>query len=398
MGIFLLLVAGLTALALVLLLRPLLRKAPASSPERDAINVALSRGQLAELEADLERGLLSPDQYAEARQDIELRLVEDLRHAEARRGATRPPRLWLVLIGLGVPALAAGLYFKLGNPAALDAEKRLGMTEQQAAERQKMLDLTARLAARMQEKPDDPQGWVMLARAYRALEKIPESARAYARAAQLNPRDAALHADYAETLVILQRGRFEGEPLRVAQRALELDPKSEKALALLGTAAFDARDFKGAIVLWERLLALAPPGSDYARAVESGIAQAREELARPAAPAAKVSGRVALADALAKDVSPDDTVFVFARAAKGPPMPLAVLRKRVKDLPFEFVLDESMAMAPGMSLGAFDSVVVGARVSKRGNPMPAAGDLEGLSAPVKPGAAGLAITIDRKLP
>ncbi|MFO1318922.1 MAG: c-type cytochrome biogenesis protein CcmI [Burkholderiales bacterium] len=398
MGIFLLLAAGLVALALGLLLRPLLRKTPVSATGRDSINVSLSREQLAELDADLARGLLSQDRYAEARRDIELRLAEDLQGTDRQRETGRPGRLWLLIVGLGVPALAAGLYLKLGTPAALDPAKRLGMTEQQASERQKMLDLTARLAARMQEKPDDPQGWVMLARAYRALEKIPESAKAYARAAELNPRDAGVQADYAETLVIVQRGRFDGEPLRLARRALELDPKSEKALALLGTAAFDARDFKSAIAYWERLLALAPPGTDYARAVEGGIAQARQELSRPAAPPAKVAGRVTLSAALAKEAAPGDSVFVFARAAKGPPMPLAVLRKQVKDLPFDFALDESMAMAPGLSLGAFDSVVVGARISKRGNPMPAAGDLEGLSAPVKPGTTGIAITIDRKLP
>lgn len=398
MGLFILLAAGLVAIALGLLLRPLLKRTTAPALVRDHVNVTLSREQLAELDADLARGLLSQDQVAEARRDIERGLAEDLRGAERQRSAGRPGVVWLLVVGLGVPALATGLYLWLGNPAALDPAKRLGMSEQQAAERQKMIDLTARLAAKMQAKPDDAQGWVMLAKAYRALEKLPESAKAYARAAELNPKDADVQADYAEILVILQRGRFDGEPLRLARLALELDPKSEKALALLGTAAFDGRDFASAIAYWERLLTLAPPGSDYARAVEGGIAQARQELSKPAAPAAKVAGRVTLSPALAKDAAPEDTVFVFARATNGPPMPLAVLRKQVKDLPVDFVLDESMAMAPGMSLGAFDSVVVGARVSKRGNPMPASGDLEGLSGPVKPGATGVAITIDKRLP
>jgi cytochrome c-type biogenesis protein CcmH len=91
-------------------------------------------------------------------------------------------------------------------------------------------------------------------------------------------------------------------------------------------------------------------------------------------------------------------VFVFARAADGPRMPLAIVRRQVKDLPFEFALDDSMAMAPNMKLSSFPEVVVGARISKSGNAMPQAGDLEGLSRPVKVGATGVAIVIDSAVP
>jgi cytochrome c-type biogenesis protein CcmH len=111
-----------------------------------------------------------------------------------------------------------------------------------------------------------------------------------------------------------------------------------------------------------------------------------------------VSGRVELAGPLRARASPDDTVFVFARAATGPRMPLAILRKRVRDLPAEFMLDDSMAMAPGMQLSGFPLVVVGARVSKSGGALPARGDLEGLSGEVRPGTGGIAVVIDRVVP
>ncbi|MEQ1589866.1 MAG: hypothetical protein ABL902_05885 [Gallionella sp.] len=112
-----------------------------------------------------------------------------------------------------------------------------------------------------------------------------------------------------------------------------------------------------------------------------------------AAPAS-VSGKVSLSPALASKVSPTDTVFILARAAQGPRMPLAVFRKQVKDLPMEFTLDDSMAMQPQMKLSNFDQVVVAARVSKSGGAMSQPGDFEGVSATVKPGAKGLNIVID----
>ena len=106
-----------------------------------------------------------------------------------------------------------------------------------------------------------------------------------------------------------------------------------------------------------------------------------------------VSGRVSLSAALAKQASPDDTVFVFARAAQGPRMPLAIVRKQVKDLPFDFTLDDSTAMSPQMKLSNFQQVVVGARISKSGNAMPQPGDLQGISSTVSLGATGLKIEI-----
>lgn len=112
-----------------------------------------------------------------------------------------------------------------------------------------------------------------------------------------------------------------------------------------------------------------------------------------AAPAS-VSGKISLSPALVGKASPTDTVFILARAAQGPRMPLAVFRKQVKDLPLEFTLDDSMAMQPQMKISSFDQVVVAARVSKSGGAMSQPGDFEGVSAAVKPGAKGLNIVID----
>jgi cytochrome c-type biogenesis protein CcmH len=203
----------------------------------------------------------------------------------------------------------------------------------------------------------------------------------------------------------MAQGRtLRGEPEKILKRALAADPNNVKALLLAGTAAFDRSDRAGAIRHWERALALVPEDSDTARNVRASIAEAggsagKTQVARPAqAPGSgRVSGVVKLDPRLAGKVRPDDTVFIFARAAEGPRMPLAILRKRVGDLPVQFTLDDSMAMAPQMKLSTFPRVVVGARVSKTANATPQPGDLQGQSAPVKVGAQSIAVTINTEV-
>jgi cytochrome c-type biogenesis protein CcmH len=241
------------------------------------------------------------------------------------------------------------------------------------------------------------------------MGRYPEAVRAYERAAALVPRDADLLADYADALAVTQGRSLQGKPLELVQRALEIDPEHWKALALAGTAAFGRKDYGRAIAYWERLKRVVPGDSEVGRSVDASIAEARELAgAKPAAagapktPAAaagaKVAGKVSLAQALAANTAPTDTVFIFARASSGPPLPLAVLRKQVRDLPLDFTLDDSMAMAPNLKLSGFAEVVVGARVSRSGNATPQSGDLQGLSKPVKVGATGLAIVIDTAVP
>jgi len=247
----------------------------------------------------------------------------------------------------------------------------------------------------MRENPDDAEGWKLLGRSYVALGRFPEALDAYAKAAARKPRDAELLADMADVLATTRSERLQGEPEKLVLRALEIDPQNLKALALAGTAAFDRRDYAGATRYWQRMLPLVEPGSEDARQIQASIAEARSRGGAPAAAAPRaLQGKVSLSKKLAAQASPDDTVFIFARAAEGPPMPLAVKRARVRDLPFEFALDDSMAMAPGMNLSAHARVVVGARISKSGQPTAQPGDLQGLSAPVSNDARGVSVVID----
>ncbi len=430
--------ALMVAAALAWVLVPLLRGATGAGIAREASNVAIMRDQLAELAVDAANGTISHAQYEQSRRELEQRVLEESTAIPGSASAAHAAGAWTAAIVAGALPIAAMLiYVALGNFEAFTSLAARGpapdgtqnapheVTPEQVAR------MAADLSAKLEKEPGNADGWQMLARTYYSLNRYPEAARAFERASALLPQDAELLADYADALGAAQGGTLQGKPLELVDRALKADPTQWKALALAGTAAFDRKDYAQAAAYWEKAKATIPPASPIGQSIDSSIAEARElgglkpgtPAAAPAAiakaPAAStappeargpaaapsaaasvsaVAGTVKLSPALAAKASPDDVVFVFARAAQGPKMPLAILRKQVRDLPITFTLDDSMAMAPNMSLANFADVVVGARVSRSGQAVPQSGDLEGLSAPVKVGTRGMTIVIERTVP
>jgi cytochrome c-type biogenesis protein CcmH len=404
MTLFVVLGVLLVAGAVLFIVPPLARRTARAGASHDAVNVAVYRDQLRELDADLKAGTLAPDQHDKARTEIEARLAADLGKSEAAAETPGNARGAALALGLAVPICALAVYLSVGNPRALSPEAGPGadphgMTAQQFGT---MVD---RLAARMKEKPEDTEGWMMLGRSYAVMGRFPESSAAYAKAVALSPKDAQLLADYADSLAMAQGRTLKGEPEKILERALAADPNNVKALVLAGTAAFDRGDKAGAVRLWEQALAVVPAESQMAERLRAGIAEARgsspiaqaPKAAKAAPKGARVSGTVKVDPKLAGKIAPDDTVFIFARAAEGPRMPLAILRKQGRDLPLQFTLDDSMAMAPQMNLSAFPRVVIGARVSKSANASARPGDLQGASAPIAVGSGRVDIIIDTEV-
>ncbi len=381
--------------------------------------------QLQQLQALRDSGSLSEEAFLAARQALHSTQAaapadedadEDAGAGAAERAAVPRPS-WRLQGGLlvAVVALAVLGYGYTGSPDAVvlgkvQAPAEPGVTGEGAAPvtQEQVTEIVERLAQRLQDKPDDLTGWTLLARAYSSLGRHAEAAPAYRKALALKGDDAALLADYADTLAALNGGQFNAEALKAVERALALEPDNIKALALAGSAAFDRRDYPGAVQYWEVVERRLPPEAGVLPQVRDSIAQARQLGGLPppvaAAPAAapepvaaaqgsRLSGQVSLAPALAARASPEDTVFILARPAEGPRMPLAVLRKQVKDLPLSFTLDDSMAMAPGATISGHGRIVVSARISKSGQAMPQAGDLSGQSEVVGPGAQGLVVQI-----
>jgi cytochrome c-type biogenesis protein CcmH len=220
--------------------------------------------------------------------------------------------------------------------------------------------------------------------------------------------------------------------MKLIQRALAIDPNEIKALALAGSEAFDRHDYSAAIGYWQRAIKAGPKEPQFVDQLRGGIEEARKlggtgaaapeamapapeaVAAAPAAAAGKgaaagntaapagkafVKGRISLAAALAGKAAPTDKLFIFARATQqGVRVPLALMVRQVKDLPVEFSLDESMAMMPEMNLSKFQSVIIGARVSKGGDAIAGSGDLQGFSGPVNVGSTGVQVQIDQVVP
>jgi cytochrome c-type biogenesis protein CcmH len=381
--------AALAVAALAVLLRPLLFARKAREVRRADANISIYKDQLGELDADLAAGKLAPDDHARSRAELEARLLADVATPDTAReapAARAGARRRMLALGAAVPLLAAALYFAVGNPESLRPR-----ADPHAFDLQQLETLVERLAAKMRENPDEPEGWRLLGRSYAALNRFPEAVDAYAKALARKPRDPDLLADMADVLAMSRQERLQGEPEKLVLRALEIDPEHLKALALAGTAAFERKDYARAERYWRRMLPLVAAGSEDEKQIRGSIEEARSLAGSPAR---AVQGKVSLSKKLAAQAAPDDVVFIFARAAEGPPMPLAVKRARVRDLPLEFALDDSMAMAPGMNLSAHARVVIGARISKSGTATPQAGDLQGLSAPVANDARGVSVVID----
>lgn len=388
---------------------PLLRKSPAGETVGGGeANLDILRDQLAELDADLRNGVISPDQHEVARMEIERRVLDESQGSGSGTQHAQTARRWLApaLTIAALPAAAIALYLQIGSTEGLDVDAYI---EQQASEitPEKVEQMTRQLAQHLEQNPDDAEGWAMLGRAYRALHEFEQSARAWARAAQLQPKDADVLTDFAEALGLAAQGDLSGEPTRLLERALQLDPAQSKALALGGSAAFGREDYAAAIDYWQKLLALSAGDEQLSDALRTGIAEAQarmDQAGTRVAPAADtavsgaISGTVSLSAELVQSVAAGDTVFVFARAAEGPGMPLAAARVQAGELPYRFRLDDSMAIMPGRKMSDAQELVIGARISKSGVAARSSGDLEGFSAPVKPGANDVRVVIDQRVP
>ncbi|HJV54301.1 MAG TPA: c-type cytochrome biogenesis protein CcmI [Noviherbaspirillum sp.] len=400
----------LLAASLLFVLTPLLRRQPEELAEvpRAELNLSVLRDQLRELDADLESGAIERHAYDSARRELERRVAEEVQpqQATARSAADKRWTPWVV--GAALPLLAVSLYLYLGTPAGLDPQQAAAASNENAHELtpQQIEGMVARLAERLKSDPGNVEGWNMLARSYNALGRFAEASKAFEHLVTLVPNDANLYADYADVLAMASNKSLQGEPEKLIDRALAIDPNNVKALALWGSAAFERRDYTGAVTRWQKIMTLVPAESDVGRSIAGSIAEAQGLMgiapaqtatpAKPAAAAATLEGVVELDPALRAQAADDDTVFIFARAAQGPRFPLAVLRKQVKDLPAAFVLDDSMSMAPNAKLSDFSQVVVSARISKSGNATAGAGDLEGVIEPVAPGAKNLKIRINKR--
>ena len=285
MILFWLICAGLVAIALAFVLPTLLQREPvANDTDKERANVAVYRDQLSELDADLANGIVSPEQYQQDRDEIERRLLDDVgAPPDASDGKPMPAgagRVAVYAVSFGIPVVAVVLYLIVGTSAALSgvppqassapASRTDGQMSQQGIEAN-----VAALAKRLEQNPGDADGWAMLGRSYVSLERYGDASNAYAKAAELKADDAEILTEYAFALAMTNGRKLQGRPTDLIKQALRIAPENPKVLQLAGTAEFEAKNYKQAIVYWQKLLEMTSGNPELAQSISKRIDQAK---------------------------------------------------------------------------------------------------------------------------
>jgi len=379
--------AGLLLLAaLAFLMLPLLRGRRVQAEEdRTALNVALYEERLGELAAQRAAGTLTLEQFEMGRADAARELLDDTEGGETRRNSDLGRAVPLIAAIL-VPLIGYGLYSHWG------ASDKLQLAREFAEQPKTIEEMTARLERAVKAQPESTEAWYFLARTYMSQERPADAAAAYEQLINLAGRQPELLGQWAQALYFAKDRQWSAQMQKLTDEALKGDPDEVTSLGLLGIAAYEDERFEDAIAFWERLVATLPVEDPSREAIQGGIVRAREQLGEPASASVKEpTGETAAVEAglkvdvrldaaLSDDVQPTDTVFVFARAISGPPMPLAVKRLTVADLPATVSLSDADAMTPQLRLSNFEQVRLLARISREGNALQ--GEWTGSSEPL----------------
>jgi len=398
---FVIIVSILILLALLFVVPVLFKTSHLPVENYDERNTQIARERLHELKQNLTSGEMTEADFDSARLEVEKNLAIDLSTVQQSEqeieNSSKP--LGLVFIAL-VPVLAAILYMQLGNPDAINAQPAAHTQVKNSADskpKMTMQEAAAKLAERLKEKPDDPRGWFMLARTYMAIQRYEEAVTAFEKTIEMVDEDADLLVRYADALAMTNKGSLVGRPRQVIEKALSLDPRHQQGLWLAGVAAIEAKKFKTALKYFLTLKPMMASNPDVLSQLQEMINRTEQELTQAdiksvqaslpessvktervkQVSAAEIKVNVSLDQALKQKVSPQDVVFIYAKAMSGPPMPLAAVRKTVSELPLTITLNDAMAMMPAMKLSSFAQVKIGAKISKSGMATSSTGDLFG---------------------
>lgn len=414
MIVFFLLASLLLLTALALVLPALVHNGPRDrANNRDRLNVDIARERLSALKKGYDTGEISPEEFEAEREELERALLGDLDETpETAAPSTTGRGRWVAcVVAVAIPVLAGTLYLALGRPEAVSPRPQTTVADHPDDRRHpdKVAEMVAGLAERLKTDSDNAEDWFMLARSYMVLRRFVDAADAFARVRQLVGDHPDILVRQADALAMSRNGRLAGEPLQMVHRVLEQDPDHPQALWMAASAAQQQGNVPRALKYYRRLERLVDGDTKLqirrliagaeGRGGEAAAMTAGDEApaATPGAAAASVQVAVDLDPALKDRVSPGDTVFIFARALNGPPMPLAVARRSVADLPVTVILDDSSAMTPAMKLSDFEQVRIGARISKSGTATAQTGDLQGKRSPIAAGQS-VDIYIDQVVP
>jgi cytochrome c-type biogenesis protein CcmH len=404
------LIVILILVSLVFVIIPVLRQpSTQDSLGRDEQNIVIARDKKAILQQQLANDQMSQQEFDAAMTDLEVSLAIDLERQQSLQSNQNAGKWAIWVFAALIPVLSIYMYWQLGEYRVIEnpslAQARTKTDAQTAAHGQSgkkapsMAELVQKVKDHLRENPDDARGWFMLGRTYLSLQQYPEAVAALQRSYDLSPEEPAVLLALADGLAMTQNGSMAGEAEHLVKLALKLVPENPTALWLAGLAAEQGGRNREAFDYWMSLLPLLdkdPQSTSEVKTLLTELKQKHPELpeldfpAQAAAPSPMssdvnsnavastgtgVAVSVTLDPQFSSKVSANDLLFIYAKAASGPPMPLAAKRLKVSDLPVKLTLSDADAMMPQMKLSSFDDVVIGARISRSGNPVAQAGDL-----------------------
>jgi cytochrome c-type biogenesis protein CcmH len=391
-------IAVLIILAILFLFLPFLRARKAvlagEQENREAQNIEIFRERLSELEQERDAGNLEQQEFATLKTELERNLLTDVetdKQQQLRLQLNAQSLVTLTLLALMIPVASIGLYSIYGRAA--DLEISMQQPQDPFNGQQPTLEQAiAQLELEMASRPEDAEGWFLLASTYMNQGRFEDSAAAYRKVLDILPQDAPQYAgvmgQYAQALFFLNGNQVTDEVRVQIDKTLAMEPLEITVLGLLGVDAFESQNYRAAMEYW--LKALRNADGQSAESLRSGVMNARDRLIAlgedvpeiPELQEAEISVRVQLADAFKARVSADHDVFIFAREVGGR-MPLAAVKLKVSDLPADVVLNDAMAMNPQIKLSSVPNVEISARVSLSGQPQAQAGDIYTTIAPVQ---------------
>ena len=421
--------AGIFIVASLLFILPTLlrNKESDTGVARNSTNVSIYQDQISELDNDLRNDILNQEQYNQSKHELQQRMMLDMPEKSSisekiintKRSIATP-----IVLALLIPVSAVSLYLLLGNTKALLPQPPVKQMElvgnnltSEGDGHQEISSMVDNLVKRLEKEPDNLEGWKMLGQTYAIMGRFDEARDIYAKLLAKSPDNPEALVNYADVFAMTQDGSLMGKPVELIDKALSIDPKNPKALALAGTAKFEQGEFMQAAVYWEELLAIIPAESKLAQSVSGSIKQAKalasgdesdvlitkqqspesaKDLSNKVS-SPTISGVVNISPVLLAKISPEDTLYIYARASSGPKMPLAIVRLQAKDLPAKFTLKDGMGMNPNLKLTSFSEVIISARITKTGKAVPVNGDLQGFSEVVRIGDQAVNILIDRQV-
>ena len=381
MTLFWLAAAAITLIGLGFIILPLIRQTASAQISRMQVNKALYESKLEELQADLEQGLLDPSEYQQSEQELQRSLLSDVTVSQRSSVTQQRSNLSMViLLTIALPLSAILLYQQFTSYVANDEYNEQQKLAQQAQTiQQSIVDLEQRL----QDQPDDLDGWKILGQSYVVMQQFDKAVEAYSQAAALSDySDPDLLVLLAETSSFANDGVFGIIENALLEQALAVNPRHERALWYAGYAAYSVDDYQTAVVHWQTLLSLVPADrNDVRDSLNKFVDDAREKAGLEVAPKEQavlpriLDVQVSVAQGLAKNYQASDTVFIYARAKNGPKMPLSLVRVPLSALPIKVELTEATSMLPNMNLRSFEQIEVLARISPSGQAISQAGDL-----------------------